>query len=299
MFEEIFSARRPEYFDLILKSAIKEYINDVITERLKKVKVQIPQKDIDESIRDFFASKPNFDFDIYEMIKEATLDAIGIKKNGQMSEEMKSVVQAEVANIIAKEGLKNAIPPVEISYKETVPAESEEDIDEAAYAYAYEDGMFDGICEAVDKVNNLLATYDKKIKVGYDIDKDEYTLLFNKTQEENKESKCDFKDCKNFSASNDLCSDCSNLKNTVKDSECIKEKDKNEQIDSDDILLKIIEDVYFEHTGNKLSSEEIKYIQEYIDTNGDEYEFITSNCNGLKSLINDALENIPKRRKRK
>lgn len=297
MFEEIFSARRPEYFDLTLKPAIKEYINDVITERLKKVKVQIPQKDIDESIRDFFASKPNFDFDIYEMIKEATLDAIGIKKNGQMSEEMKQVVQAEIANIIAKEGLKNTILPIETLYKETVPAESEEDIDEAAYAY--EDGMFDGICEAVDKVNNLLASYDKKIKVHYDIDKDEYTLLFNKTQEENKESKCDFKDCKNFSASNDFCSACSNLKNKVENSECVKEKAFEDQINSDDILLKIIKDVYFELTGNKLSSEEIKYIQEYIDTNGAEYEFITSNCNGLKSLINDALENIPKRRKHK
>ena len=100
--------------------------------------------------------------DTYDLIRNFALEAIGISENGKINPELLKVVREEVANIIAKEGLKNVNKPVIDN--------TEDDEEDENCCTAYHDGYEDGYNTAIDDANELISAIG--LDIFLDIDKD-------------------------------------------------------------------------------------------------------------------------------
>lgn len=149
MFEEFFNRQSG------LEHLVNTLVDARVTERINKMKVRIPQESIDESICDFFKTNKTIpicgkNIDIYDIIKDATLDAIGLKKNGVVSDEFKKIIQAEVANIIAKEGL------TELKNDANIESKTSEEEAEKAYTEGFDIGFEEGKMYAAGIISQLI-----------------------------------------------------------------------------------------------------------------------------------------------
>lgn len=95
----------------ITASDIKAYVNKLVDKKMSDVKVRIPQEQINNAVVKFFTEKKWFltedgkKLDTYDLIRKFAMNTIGVADNGELNPEMLKIVQQEVANIIAKEGL--------------------------------------------------------------------------------------------------------------------------------------------------------------------------------------------------
>ena len=143
----------------ILSSKITNEIKNIVAEEFKNRKVQISQKQINEAIIKFFnenkyiITQDGKKLDTYDLIRKFAMETIGLIKNGEINPEFLKIVREEVANIIAKEGLKsyNQNSTIKDSYDE------------------YNKGVIDGIKYAIDSINKKLIPYDLSISAtnGY------------------------------------------------------------------------------------------------------------------------------------
>lgn len=89
----------------------KMYIDQMIDEKLKNIKVQIPQSQINDAVVKFFTEKKWFltedgkKLDTYDLIRKFAMNTIGVAENGEIRDDLLKIVQSEVANIIAKKGI--------------------------------------------------------------------------------------------------------------------------------------------------------------------------------------------------
>lgn len=97
----------------ITASDIKAYVNKLVDKKMSEVKVRIPQEQINNAVVKFFTEKKWFltedgkKLDTYDLIRKFAMNTIGVADKGELNPEMLKIVQQEVANIIAKEGIKN------------------------------------------------------------------------------------------------------------------------------------------------------------------------------------------------
>ena len=140
----------------ILSSKITNEIKNIVAEEFKNRKVQISQKQINEAIIKFFnenkyiITQDGKKLDTYDLIRKFAMETIGLIKNGEINPEFLKIVREEVANIIAKEGLKsyNQNSTIKDSYDE------------------YNKGVIDGIKYAIDSINKKLIPYDLSISAS-------------------------------------------------------------------------------------------------------------------------------------
>lgn len=96
---------------------LKNYVNKLVDKKLSEIKVRIPQEQINDAVVKFFTEKKWFltedgkKLDTYDLIRKFAMNTIGVAENGELKPELLKVVQAEVANIIAKEGIKAKSDP--------------------------------------------------------------------------------------------------------------------------------------------------------------------------------------------
>ena len=97
----------------ITASDLKAYVNKLVDKKMSEVKVRIPQEQINAAVVKFFTEKKWFltedgkKLDTYDLIRKFAMNTIGVADKGELNPEMLKIVQQEVANIIAKEGLNN------------------------------------------------------------------------------------------------------------------------------------------------------------------------------------------------
>lgn len=127
--------------------------------------------------------------DTYDLIRNFALEAIGISENGKVNPELLKVVREEVANIIAKEGLKN----VNKSVKPVTDNTNTEDEEDENCCAAYHDGYEDGYNTAIDDANELISAIG--LDIFLDIDKDgNLTLEYAEEEELNDDEEIDNED---------------------------------------------------------------------------------------------------------
>jgi hypothetical protein len=97
----------------ITVNELKSYVNKLVDKKMSEVKVRIPQEQINDAVVKFFTEKKWFltedgkKLDTYDLIRKFAMNTIGVADKGELNPEMLKIVQQEVANIIAKEGIKN------------------------------------------------------------------------------------------------------------------------------------------------------------------------------------------------
>ena len=138
-------------------------IMDMIDKEFKTRKVRIPQEQINEAVKKYLAESIGSD-DTYDLIRKFAMDTIGITENGKMNPEFLEIVRREVANLIAKEGIKE---------QHTCNCKNEK------YGVEYDKGVLAGIKYAIESLNkklvdfDLLASFDEK-KNSFDVFIPEY-----------------------------------------------------------------------------------------------------------------------------
>jgi len=199
MFEDFFGRTNA------MESYIRNLVDRMVTNRLKNLKIQIPQNEMDESIREFFRTNKQIPLndktvDIYDLIREYTLEAIGINKNGEISEQFRKILQEEVANIIAKEGLKNSCNYTSLT---TEPIEQNEDHaieypTDDELGYAYDEGYQVGKNDTLFRINAVFAKECPGFVIVYNDEEDQYSVstvdMCKQKQEEPKHATVNFKE---------------------------------------------------------------------------------------------------------
>jgi hypothetical protein len=196
MFEDFFGRTNA------MESYIRNLVDRMVTNRLKNLKIQIPQNEMDESIREFFRTNKQIPLkdktvDIYDLIREYTLDAIGLNKNGEVSEQFRKILQEEVANIIAKEGLKNSCNYTSLKTDTIEPIEQFEDLDDEL-GYAYDEGYQVGKNDTLNRINAVFAKECPGFNIVYNEEEDQYSVstvdMRKQKQEEPKQTTVNFKE---------------------------------------------------------------------------------------------------------
>lgn len=114
------------------KEELNKYIDNRIADAISNLKVRIPQSQINDAVVKFFTEKKWFltedgkKVDTYDLIRKFAMNTIGIAENGKLNPEFLVIVQKEVANILAKEGIANLYD----KYDEDFEDEGFEDEDE-------------------------------------------------------------------------------------------------------------------------------------------------------------------------
>jgi hypothetical protein len=196
MFEDFFGRTNA------MESYIRNLVDRMVTNRLKNLKIQIPQNEMDESIREFFRTNKQIPLkdktvDIYDLIREYTLEAIGLNKNGEVSEQFRKILQEEVANIIAKEGLKNSCNYTSLKSDPIEPIEQFEDIDDEL-CYAYDEGYQVGKNDTLNRINAVFAKECPGFNIVYNDEEDQYSVstvdMRKQKQEEPQQTTVNFKE---------------------------------------------------------------------------------------------------------
>lgn len=165
------------------KEEFDRYIDKRIADAISNLKVRIPQSQINDAVVKFFTEKKWFltedgkKVDTYDLIRKFAMNTIGIAENGKLNPEFLAIVQKEVANILAKEGIANL--------------------------YDKQDEDFD---DDIDEDFDELELYDLHEMEPEDICK---------IPTDN--AKCDFPSCSNFGTGSikdkdPLCTECDNFK---------------------------------------------------------------------------------------
>ena len=108
-----YSAKAKALEKLFFKEELNKYIDNRIADAISNLKVRIPQSQINDAVVKFFTEKKWFltedgkKVDTYDLIRKFAMDTIGIAENGKLNPEFLAIVQKEVANILAKEGIAN------------------------------------------------------------------------------------------------------------------------------------------------------------------------------------------------
>jgi hypothetical protein len=150
--------------------AEKLYIDQMIDEKLKNIKVQIPQSQINEAVVKFFTEKKWFltedgkKLDTYDLIRKFAMNTIGVAENGEIRDDLLKIVQNEVANIIAKEGISKYNTNNTYTYNN--------DISEKL-----EDAYTTGVTDTVNLINEYLSKENYPFTVTID---DEFDINFKK-----------------------------------------------------------------------------------------------------------------------
>ena len=159
-------------------------IMDMIDKEFKTRKVRIPQEQINEAVKKYLVESIGSD-DTYDLIRKFAMDTIGITENGKMNPEFLEIVRREVANLIAKEGIKE---------QHTCNCKNEK------YGVEYDKGVLAGIKYAIESLNkklvdfDLVASFDEK-KNSFDVFIPEYK---NDESKEDKNLKCEEVDIEKF-----------------------------------------------------------------------------------------------------
>ena len=134
---------------MFISHAEKVFIEQAIAEKLKNIKVQIPQSQINDAVVKFFTEKKWFltedgkKLDTYDLIRKFAMNTIGVAENGEIRDDLLKIVQSEVANIIAKEGIK---------YNTNNTYTYNDDISEKL-----EDAYTTGVTDTVNLINGYLS----------------------------------------------------------------------------------------------------------------------------------------------
>jgi hypothetical protein len=106
------------------KEEFDKYIDNRIANAISNLKVRIPQSQINDAVVKFFTEKKWFltedgkKVDTYDLIRKFAMNTIGVAENGKLNPEFLAIVQKEVANILAKEGLANLYDKYEEDFDE-------------------------------------------------------------------------------------------------------------------------------------------------------------------------------------
>jgi hypothetical protein len=162
--------QKKEIFNMFMTLAEKLYIDQMIDEKLKNIKVQIPQSQINEAVVKFFTEKKWFltedgkKLDTYDLIRKFAMNTIGVAENGEIRDDLLKIVQNEVANIIAKEGISKYNTNNTYTYNN--------DISEKL-----EDAYTTGVTDTVNLINEYLNKENYPFTVTID---DEFDINFKK-----------------------------------------------------------------------------------------------------------------------
>lgn len=200
-----------------LEKMINQLVDERVNKKLKDIKVQIPQEQINNAVVNFFTEKKWFltengkKLDTYDLIRKFAMNTIGIAENGELNSEMLNVVQQEVGKILADQIYNNAKNKVAVdtgckcsencackkhkSDEQVIPEEDavldllkdEDDSDYYDEVQAYNDGYSDGKIDAVNEINKMLADYDTGFNIWWDGDKIMLSAKCNKSCSESDE----------------------------------------------------------------------------------------------------------------
>jgi hypothetical protein len=264
----------------ITANDIKSYVNKLVDKKMSEVKVRIPQEQINDAVVKFFTEKKWFltedgkKLDTYDLIRKFAMNTIGVADKGELNPEMLKIVQQEVANIIAKEGLKN-IDQVEnksnnnldpfqyqTTFTKTASNELNDDIpddfeectegctEDESFEYGYNQGWIDHVNIAAAYLNSYFGEYGIKAKAFVDEKNQELAI-------ENVDgtvfSMFDDEDDVNFD------SECTCDKGNAE-----KNETKTENLSNDDIS-KIMTEVTEQLLNKKLSKDEQNVLKTSIE----------------------------------
>ena len=188
-----------------LEKMINQLVDARVNKKLKDIKVQIPQEQINNAVVKFFTEKKWFltengkKLNTYDLIRKFAMNTIGVSENGELNSEMLNVVQQEVGKILADQIYNNAKNKVSVDtdckcggncackgHTDGEPVLAEDDDIVTEYEeQAYNDGYSDGKIDAVNEINNMLADYDTGFNIYWDGDK---MMLSNKCNKSCSES---------------------------------------------------------------------------------------------------------------
>lgn len=155
---------------MFISHAEKVFIEQTIAEKLKNIKVQIPQSQINDAVVKFFTEKKWFltedgkKLDTYDLIRKFAMNTIGVAENGEIRDDLLKIVQSEVANIIAKEGINKYNTNSTYTYNDDISKKMEN-------AYTA------GVTDTVNLINEYLSKENYPFTVTID---DEFDINFKK-----------------------------------------------------------------------------------------------------------------------
>jgi hypothetical protein len=191
-----------------LEKMINQLVDARVNKKLKDIKVQIPQEQINNAVVKFFTEKKWFltengkKLDTYDLIRKFAMNTIGVSENGELNSEMLNVVQQEVGKILADQIYNNAKNKVSVDtgckcggncackgHTDVEPVLAKDDDIVTEYEeQAYNDGYSDGKIDAVNEINNMLADYDTGFNIWWDGDKIMFSAKCNKSCSESDET---------------------------------------------------------------------------------------------------------------
>lgn len=152
---------------MFISHAEKVFIEQAIAEKLKNIKVQIPQSQINDAVVKFFTEKKWFltedgkKLDTYDLIRKFAMNTIGVAENGELKPEFLKIVQDEVAKLMID---KANIEPSEKLQDESSeePTIIERPLD------TYSSGWVEGVTYAIECINNILKDEGNKFQFWQD-----------------------------------------------------------------------------------------------------------------------------------